>query len=91
MDELVGMLLNGMVSVKFTKVDGTERDMTCTLNESLIPASKMPKGNSSSTPHDGVVAVFCVDKQEWRSFRRDSVISYIDSLNGVDLCSVGNS
>ncbi len=65
--------------IVFTKKDGTEREMHCTLVESRIPAEKQPKSQASdSTTSEGrngsAVRVFDTDKQEWRSFRWDSVI-----------------
>lgn len=60
------------VCITFTKSDGTEREMRCTLVESLIPTDKAPKG-SGRTTSDAVQRVFDLDKQEWRSFKWDSV------------------
>ena len=64
--------------VVFTKKDGTERELYCTLDESRIPADKQPKtkeSNSTTTGQgsDEAVRVFDTEKQEWRSFRWDSV------------------
>ena len=64
--------------VVFTKKDGTDREMFCTLSESRIPAEKQPKSQASDSTtagqgNDSAVRVFDVQKQEWRSFRWDSV------------------
>jgi fibronectin type 3 domain-containing protein len=65
--------------VTFTKKDGTERDMQCTLVSTKIPADKQPTttiGLEEETNRqiDGsAVRVFDIEKQEWRSFRWDSV------------------
>jgi hypothetical protein len=59
--------------VTFTKKDGTLRDMRCTLSEGRIPTDKQPKGESSSKDSGSAVRVFDTEKQEWRSFRWDSV------------------
>lgn len=60
--------------VTFTKQDGSERAMHCTLIEELIPTEKQPKTKTETgTPSGPAVRVFDVDKQEWRSFRWDSV------------------
>lgn len=59
--------------ITFTKADGTEREMFCTLAEQLIPADKVPKGTGRETSSD-TQHVFDLDKQEWRSFKWDSVI-----------------
>jgi hypothetical protein len=60
--------------VTFTKKDGTLRDMRCTLSEGRIPSDKHPKTESASAKDSGsAVRVFDTEKQEWRSFRWDSV------------------
>jgi hypothetical protein len=64
--------------VVFTKKDGTSREMFCTLSESRIPAEKQPKSQASDSTttgqgNDSAVRVFDTTKQEWRSFRWDSV------------------
>lgn len=63
--------------IVFTKKDGTERTMRCTLVESQIPADKLPKTNNEEADSQtarSAVRVFDLDKAEWRSFRWDSVI-----------------
>jgi len=60
--------------VTFTKKDGTERAMRCTLVEGRIPADKIPKtATEGSTSAGSAVRVFDTEKSEWRSFRWDSV------------------
>lgn len=60
--------------VTFTKKDGTTRDMQCTLVESKVPEDKRPKSEGASSETTGsAVRVFDTEKQEWRSFRWDSV------------------
>lgn len=60
--------------VTFTKADGNERAMQCTLVESRIPADKIPKTAGSPTTSNGsTVRVFDTEKSEWRSFRWESV------------------
>ena len=78
-----GLLQNSEVTVTFTKADGTDRDMLCTLDHSRIPVSVV-KPVSTTAPVDGIVResrkpkkepdphsirVFDLEKQEWRSFR----------------------
>jgi hypothetical protein len=60
------------VLVTFTKADGSERTMRCTKRSSSIPQDKTPKGTGRSSP-EGTERVFDLDKQEWRSFKWDSV------------------
>jgi uncharacterized pyridoxamine 5'-phosphate oxidase family protein len=63
---------SGKVVVSFMKKDGTARKMTCTLSEEFIPSEKMPK-NTGKSQNSDVLAVFDLEKDEWRSFRWDSV------------------
>ena len=69
---LINLLHDGVISVAFVKKDGSDREMACTLNEDLIPNELAPKGDSRSKPTESI-AVFDVEKNEWRSFRWDSI------------------
>ena len=69
---LRGLLKAQEATIYFTKKDGTEREMRCTLAESKIPTEKLPK-NSKKSKSDDALAVFDVEKNDWRSFRFDSV------------------
>lgn len=64
------------IRIVFTKKDGTERAMLCTLSEAKIPQDKQPKTEATSSQTSGsAVRVFDLEKSEWRSFRWDSVTS----------------
>ena len=68
------------VCVTFTKRDGTERKLLCTLNSKNIPVDKQPKEPEVAVEPGSQIAgpairVFDVEKQEWRSFRWESIIS----------------
>lgn len=67
------------VRVVFTKKDGTDRSMLCTLVESNIPSVNQPKTESDSSTSGSAVRVFDVEAQAWRSFRWDTV----KTVNGV--------
>jgi hypothetical protein len=69
---LINLLRDGVVSVTFTKKDGTDREMACTLDQKIIPDEFAPKGVERSKPTDSI-AVFDVEKEDWRSFRWDSI------------------
>ena len=69
---LVGLLSQQPITIRFTKKDGSERAMLCTLSESEIPKDKLPKGVERAKSEEAL-PVFDVEKQEWRSFRWDSV------------------
>lgn len=62
------------VRVTFTKKDGSERKMLCTLIEGNIPSDKRPKTETTDSQTSGsAVRVFDTEVSEWRSFRWDSV------------------
>lgn len=76
---LLDLLYKGPVRVKFVKKDGTDRDMLCTLNESLLPAQvDLEEAVQKKTPNPEVQAVFDIDKQAWRSFRWDSLVGFTE-------------
>lgn len=58
--------------ITFTKSDGTDREMRCTLVESFIPTNKIPKKTDRISP-ESTQRVFDTDKQEWRSFKWETV------------------
>lgn len=69
---LLGLLRKQSATIFFTKKDGSERKMVCTLMENEIPKEKQPK-NSGKAGSDQVLPVFDTENQDWRSFRWDSV------------------
>jgi hypothetical protein len=58
--------------VTFTKKDGTERVMKCTLREDVITLYEK-KTDRVKTYNEDILAVWDLDKNEWRSFRYDSI------------------
>jgi hypothetical protein len=74
LNALKNSLQNGVVTVTFTKKDGSERVMKCTLAENFISQKDLPKGNNRSVNTE-TIAVYDVDVSGWRSFRLDSIKS----------------
>jgi hypothetical protein len=70
--ELVEKLQNGVVTVTFDKVNGEERVMKATLLSEYLPVQE-DSGVPSREVSDEVIPVWDVEKQDWRSFRVDSV------------------
>lgn len=62
------------VRVTFTKSDGTEREMLCTLREDLIQSTEK-KTERTKKENADVMSVWDLEKSGWRSFRLDSVKS----------------
>jgi predicted RNA-binding protein with RPS1 domain len=67
------LTLNNPVRVKFTKQDGTEREMLCTQNLNQIPENHHPKGSYSNITSSTNIKVFDLEKNDWRSFNEDTV------------------
>lgn len=78
LNDLNKYLQLGRISVAFTKADGTLRRMLCTTNAKLIPEENLSKSEKSTVKNDDVFTVWDLDKEAWRRFRKDSVISYYD-------------
>lgn len=74
------MLLNeelefSFVKVKFTKKDGSIREMICTKHLDDIPFENHPKGDKPLAYNENQIRVYERDNG-WRSFAADSVISF---------------
>lgn len=66
-----------VTKIIFTKKDGTEREMRCTLMESSLPPRDP---DAAAKPHSpDVQPVWDVEAGAWRSFRWDSV-TYFSSI-----------
>lgn len=69
---LIDLLHNGVLVITFTKTDGTERSMQCSLRDDLIKNYERKTDRQRMTSQ-AVLPVFDIEKQEWRSFRWDSI------------------
>jgi len=67
---LVDALKLGVVPIRFRKRDGTLRDMRATLVPDLIGIETY----SAAKGPEHIQCVWDIDKEEWRSFRWDSLI-----------------
>ena len=66
---LIGLLEERPIEIVFTKKDGTERTMKCTLMEKFLPETV----GSDRPRNDDALAVYDLEKEGWRSFRWDSI------------------
>ena len=80
-EQLVEELNKGICSIIFTKVDGSERTMNCTLNMRYLSEAigtgfiKEEIENTKNSSPD-VIPVWDTDVNGWRSFRIESVKSF---------------
>ena len=75
-EEIHKDLKHGLCQVKFTKINGDERDMTCTLDFGIIPVEDRPTGNGSTVTNNETMRVYDTNAKGWRSFRLDSIIEF---------------
>ena len=81
--EIIDKLKAGVCEVTFTKVDGTERTMQCTLSEHYLPKATKEDPVSQEkvrNVNEQVIVAYCPDKKAWRSFRVANVTKLDDSL-----------
>ena len=73
-NEMILELQKRECRVIFTKVNGEERNMICTLQESVIPA---PKTESKDRKvNENTIVAWDVNKDAYRSFRVENVVSF---------------
>lgn len=65
-------LKNQSLSITFTKTNGEERKMRCSLSPSVIP-NQEKKTTRIKMENPDVLSVVDLEKNAWRSFRWDSV------------------
>jgi len=80
---LKGILHVNPVTVTFTKKDGTERVMKCTLQPELLPKIEIKENAKPRKESTTSMRVFDLDKQEWRSFTIRNV-KHITTVIGED-------
>lgn len=61
------------VRITFTKTDGSERVMRCTLDPSMLPAQEIKETKEPRRVNTSVLPVFDIDLNAWRSFKIRSV------------------
>lgn len=77
-EELISLLKSELVEVTFTKLNGDERVMPCTLKESYLPPAKKDDPITQKKVReisDKVIAVWAIESKAFRSFRYDRVKS----------------
>jgi len=70
---MIDLLKQHECYVTFTKADGTERVLHCTLKEDELPEYE---GTGTRKVNEEVIPVWDLDNKGWRSFRVDSVLVF---------------
>jgi hypothetical protein len=82
-DVILKDLREYVMEIYFTKVNGEDRAMRCTLRPDLLPETYINEAAEEKAFHQvnpDVIACWDVQKGGWRSFRVDSV-SYVQNVN----------
>lgn len=74
-NELRDLLKTDLVTVNFTKLDGTKREMHCTTLPEYLPPVKEVNTNIKYRPSPVIITAWDLEQNEWRSFKFDSVLS----------------
>ena len=83
-DVLLKDLREGVMDVSFTKEDGTNRVMRCTLKRQYLPAKYLEEETEERAYHKSnpdLLAVWDVQNKGWRSFHISS-IQYVQLVDG---------
>jgi len=78
---LVEGLKKNVMRVTFTKINGEERVMRCTLHNSVLP--EQPISGIKKKENQETLSVWDLDNDGWRSFRLDS-IKEMKVIEGVE-------
>jgi len=70
------LLTERNVKITFTKKDGTERVMNCTLDPNVIPLVESVQDKREKDKEKDYIAVYDTDIKAWRSFIIKSVKSF---------------
>ena len=77
-DAVKGILKLGVAEVTFTKKDGDQRIMTCTLDNTLLPVVEVVEGAEPKKPRvlknpNNTLSVYDTNAKGWRSFVVENV------------------
>lgn len=72
-NDLILQLKDNVCEVNFTKLNGEERIMKCTLQDAYIPETM---SEVTKKPNKDILSVWDIEKSAWRSFRMDSLNSF---------------
>jgi hypothetical protein len=72
-DRLKTIMREQEIKITFTKKDGTERVMRCTLDPAKLPVQESTETKTERKVSTETMAVFDLDVQGWRSFTKKSV------------------
>ena len=78
-NEMIEQLQAQVCRVVFKKINGEERDMSCTLMETVLPKAKKDEPLTQKkvrAVNEAVIVAWDVNKDDFRSFRVENVVSF---------------
>lgn len=72
---LIDSLSKGKSKIQFTKVNGEQRTINCTLDEAYLPERKISPSETVRKENQDILCVWSLDDNQWKSFRIANVIS----------------
>lgn len=77
-NEMITELKAGVCKVTFTKVNGEERIMDCTLMPDMLPENERERStNPQRNVREENLSVWDINANGWRSFRLANVTSFV--------------
>ena len=88
--EIFGKWVKGVLTVQpatitFTKKDGTERVMYCTLRSDMLPAVEIKEDKTPRKKNENVLSVYDLESNGWRSFTVTAVKRVSFKIDDTDL------
>jgi hypothetical protein len=77
-EKILEQLQTGVALVTFTKVDGSLRDMKCTLQPRLLP-TPLKESTVKIDPESDALRVYDLEADGWRSFKISRIISIFET------------
>ena len=71
--DIIQQLKEGVIEVKFTKADGSQRVMSATLNDQYVTYDESKMSPTSDVKARTAQSVWDINASGWRSFRWDSL------------------
>jgi hypothetical protein len=70
------VLIDSIATITFTKVNGEQRVMKCTLQEQFLPSQvDLEEAIQKKKPNEETMSVWDLEARAWRSFRIENLIS----------------
>jgi len=73
-EDIQALLRQGICEVVFTKKDGSERQMNCTLDQTFLPLVDQESTGTATGEHEGLVTVWDTDAEGGRRIILENII-----------------